>query len=76
MIKNDDGSVSFTLTKEQWEKYLEWEKNLPKLESGYFGTIGGGIEFVFSPTGIGIFESVRRLDNKEHEIDLTDYRLL
>lgn len=68
MTINEDGSVSFTLTKDQYEQYQSWRKNLPEIDTA---TIGGAFEFVFIPTGVGTIELVRRVDSKS--IDLTDY---
>ena len=74
MINNEDGSVSFTISKEEWAEYEKWEKTLPKLENGHFGAVGGGTRFEFTPTGIGLIVGVRRMDKKKkHYIDITDF---
>ena len=81
MTHNEDGSVTFTLTNEQWDKYIKWRKKLPDLCDSAFGAAGGGYEFVFTPTGLGTVELVRRCDSKsiggakkkDKEINLTDF---
>lgn len=43
-----------------------------KGELPYYGAIGGGLEYIFIPTGLGTITKVRECITKE-EIDLTDY---
>ena len=57
----------FSLTESQTQKYIQWRMSLPKKD---FGTIGGGYEFIFTPTGLGNLVKVRRDDG--HELDLTE----
>jgi hypothetical protein len=59
--------MEFKLTVEQMKKYKAW---FAKLKKEYTGAIGGGIEFIFEPTGIGDIVKVRYLG--KHELDLTE----
>lgn len=59
---------TFKLTKTENKKYLEWRSKLPPK---YFGAIGGGYTFSFTPTSLGDIIKVKRADG--FEIDLTDY---
>lgn len=59
--------MTFELTPEQIEKYKTWRKTLPKKD---YGAIGGGVWFMFCPTGLGDIVKVRRDDGAE--IDLTE----
>jgi hypothetical protein len=61
---------SFDLDEKQYAKYLKWNK---KYKTDDCGAIGGGIEFVFIPTGLGKVIKVRKLHKgKTIELDLTD----
>ena len=59
--------MKFELSKEQYEKYIEWRKSLPKVD---YGAIGGGFHFVFTPTGIGCIVLVK--SDCGSQIDLTE----
>jgi len=58
----------FKLTNEQEQKYKNWRKSLPK---AYFGAVGGGYTFHFTPTGIGTIVKVTRDDG--FELELTEW---
>jgi hypothetical protein len=58
---------TFTLTEEQMEKFNEWRKSKDLKQVA----IGGAYTFCFTPTGIGIFETVKCIDGTE--LDLTEY---
>lgn len=70
MVDIDDvrkGKIKlFPMYEEEWNKYQEWYKTLDKIN---YGAAGGGIEFVFEPTGLGMIMSVRYNGNV---IDLTN----
>jgi len=63
----------FELSDAEANKYEEWLKTLPKIESGHFGAAGGGYYFKFIPTGIGTIAVAGRADVPEMEINLTDF---
>ena len=48
----------FELSPEQVEKYEKWRKHGCDLE-GNAGAIGGRITFEFTPTSLGVIETVR-----------------
>ncbi len=73
MKENEDGSVTFTMSKVEWDKYKVWKKSLPKIDSAMFGAAGGGTTFEFTPTGLGIIVAVRRADKEKHYKNLTDF---
>jgi hypothetical protein len=50
----------------------EWKDLTSNGEYPYYGAIGGGIQYIFNPTSIGVAVSVKYLPTGE-EIDLTDY---
>ena len=50
----------------------EWKHLTCNGEYPYYGAIGGGVQYIFNPTSIGVAVSVRYLPTGE-EIDLTDY---
>lgn len=59
---------TFELSDEQYTKWMEWRKSLPKHKPG---AIGGGDAFTFRPTGVGDIVTATYMD--KHTIDLTDY---
>lgn len=73
---------TFTVTDEQEKKIAEWEKSLApqicriqglSLEEGpYYGAIGGGLTYLFTPTGIGLALTVKETITGE-EINVTNY---
>jgi hypothetical protein len=58
----------FELSEEQNKKFASWYDSLP---DAYYGAVGGGLHFVFTPTGLGTIVCVKRDDG--YEIDLTDW---
>jgi len=50
----------------------DWKDLTSDGEYPYYGAIGGGIQYIFNPTSIGVAVSVKYLPTGE-EIDLTDY---
>jgi hypothetical protein len=60
--------ITFELDEYQIKKYREWRESIPE---EYFGAAGGGEQFIFIPTGLGIIVKVKY--GNDHEIDLTDY---
>jgi hypothetical protein len=69
----------FCLDETQKEKLAEWmrlqEEKVAKMqerEDAYYGAIGGGYTYMFTPTGLGVVTIVRNGVTKE-EINLTDY---
>jgi hypothetical protein len=61
-------SWRFELSEMQVRKLKAWERSKPKKN---LGAIGGGLDIVFMPTGIGSFVVARSWDGTE--IDLTEY---
>ena len=59
----------FVLTDSQEIKIQEWKASLPKRPYGFYG---GGVEYVFHPTGIGVAVKVRDCYSGQ-ELDVTDY---
>lgn len=58
---------TFVLSEEQVKKYEDWRASNP---TGYYGAIGGGEHFIFTPTSIGMVVRVKH-DNGA-ELDLTE----
>jgi hypothetical protein len=50
----------------------EWKHLTSDGKYPYYGAIGGGIQYIFNPTSIGVAVRVKYLPTGE-EIDLTDY---
>lgn len=71
--KKSEPSYKFELSLTEAEEYQKWRDSLPVLEKGYFGTIGGGYWFTFTPTGIGVVVVVGRSDVPKYDKDITDY---
>lgn len=62
--------MEFKLNKEQVAKYQEWDKKHP---SEYIATIGGGTNFIFTPTGLGVVVTVKKIiDGGILTLDLTE----
>lgn len=65
--------MKFELTEKEYQRFKEWERSLPPMETTT--AIGGAytFDFIFSftPTGIGDAVVVRRADG--YECNLTDY---
>jgi hypothetical protein len=57
---------TFTLSDDQYKKWLKWKTTLPKENSG---AIGGGDAFIFRPTGLGDIVTATYMD--EYTLDLT-----
>jgi len=69
---------------QEWEKEQDAKVRARQLEStdsstakmaecgAYYGTIGGGYTFTFTPTGLGTVVKVKNCVTGE-ELDLTDY---
>jgi len=62
--------MKFELTDEQTDAYILWQKN-HECTLKQHGAIGGAITFEFTPTGLGIVESVKCACGAEK--NLTDY---
>jgi len=62
---------NFTLTDQQFEKYVKWRDELENRDPKYFGAAGGGYSFIFTPTGLGEIVTVKRDDGEE--LDLTEW---
>lgn len=58
----------FNLTKEQWEKFFEWQESLPYK---YYGASSNGITVYFPSCGLGTIVIAKR--DEGEEIDLSDY---
>lgn len=58
---------TFTLSDEQYKKWLDWKATLPKENTG---AIGGGDAFTFRPTGLGDIVTATYMD--EYTLDLTE----
>lgn len=65
--------MNFELSPTQVKKYNRWKKKLPKISDDYFGLIGGGYWFKFTPTGIGMVIVAGRYDVPHLNIELTEY---
>ena len=73
--------MSFGLTKEHMIKIEEWKKEVKRKvmrdfqpdilqpDEPYFGAIGGGMTYSFTPTGLGMIITVKW---GNEELDLTD----
>ena len=68
ILNKRKNTINFELDKEQFEKYKKWEETLPNVD---FGAAGGGLHFIFTPTGLGTLIKVKRDDG--YELDLTDF---
>ena len=65
--------MEFSLTQEQYSRYMEWRKQF-MTDNRKYGAIGGHFSFVFIPTTIGTIVKVRfSCGSEEAELDLTDY---
>lgn len=62
-------SISIDLTPDQQQKLVSWQNSLPPAETG---AIGGRIEYILIPTGLGLIIKVRDSVTKS-EVDLTEY---
>lgn len=64
--------MTFHVTEDQQEKINKFINAQNKKTGGYYGAIGGGFTYQFTPTSIGV---VLRVENcLTHEsIDVTDY---
>ncbi len=60
--------MTFNITEEQEKKIQKWKKK-NKINSLDFGATGGGIEYVFIPTGLGMIIEIRCRDKV---LDLTE----
>jgi hypothetical protein len=61
--------VKFELTNKQNRKIREWVRSLKeKYEVIDFGAVGGGVEYSFTPTGLGVIIKIKCLGE---ELDLT-----
>jgi len=63
----------FELSDIEINKYNQWLETLPQVPSGYFGVVGGGYWFKFTPTSIGTVVTAGRDDVPEMDINLTDF---
>lgn len=68
--------MRFSLTPEQEAKIYAWEteQNKPYLDEHgypYFGTIGGNLTYMFTPTSLGVIEKVKHASGEI--LDITDY---
>jgi hypothetical protein len=66
---------NFNVSKEQFNKYIEWREKLEEEGKHYdniAGAAGGAFSFNFIPTGIGVIEEVIHLPSGE-KLDLTDW---
>lgn len=73
---------TFTITEKQWDRIREWKKEVKEKvmkdfppddlqpDRPYFGAIGGGVTYSFTPTGMGTIFVVKY---GNETIDLTDY---
>lgn len=61
--------ISVELNSDQEKKLSDWMDTLPE---AYTGAIGGRIEYIITPTGLGLIIKVRDAVTK-NELDLTDY---
>jgi hypothetical protein len=61
--------IKVELNDRQAQQLDEWMKQLPE---AYTGAIGGRIEYLITPTGLGLIIKVRDAVTKS-ELDLTDY---
>ena len=68
-----NNKYKFELSDSEINKYEEWLKTLPKIDSGRFGAAGGGYYFKFMPTGLGTIVIAGRYDVPEMDINLTDF---
>lgn len=59
--------MTFRLSPSQINRVRAWQECLPKLKQT---AIGGAYEYIFNPTGIGLFVTCKRCDG--HKIDLTE----
>jgi hypothetical protein len=70
-----DAGLSFELTKEQVEKYKKWNEEHKKVcKLNERSTIGGRLTFQFTPTGLGVIESVQCACGEKLELtDINDW---
>lgn len=59
----------FTLSNEQYKKYVEWRE--VKEKEPYCGAAGGCYSFIFIPTGLGTIVKVTCTDGTK--LDLTEW---
>lgn len=70
-----EASKSFQLTKEQYQKFKEWNSEQIKIMEDQklsSGACGGANSFIFTPTSLGLVIKVENCITKQ-TIDLTDY---
>lgn len=61
--------ISVELNDQQEKQLSEWMGKLPE---AYTGAIGGRIEYIITPTGLGLIIKVRDAVTKS-QLDLTDH---
>lgn len=76
--------MDFQITPEQWTKFHSWQVEQDKKvietqkerhlfpDEPYYGAIGGGYTFSFTPTSIGLIIQISNNVTKEM-LDVTDY---
>lgn len=62
----------FELTKEEQKKISAFKKKQDKRSGGYYGAIGGGYTYHFTPTALGVIIQIENNLTKV-VLDLTDY---
>jgi len=62
----------FELTLEEQKKAMAFIKKQNKLTGGYYGAIGGGFTYHFTPTSLGCIVQIENAITKA-VLDLTDY---
>jgi len=62
----------FDLTKEEQEKVKAFIQEQDKITGGYYGAIGGGFTYHFTPTSLGVIVTIENCVTKT-VLDLTDY---
>jgi len=67
--------MTFELSKEQWEKIMDWRENHPihkECKNKYHGAIGEHITYKFTPTSLGDIVIVR-CSSCDCKIDISEY---
>lgn len=69
--------MTFELSKEQWEKVIDWRENDPthkECKNKYHGAAGGYVSYEFTPTSLGDIVIVRCSSCNE-SLNISEYDL-
>ncbi len=62
----------FEVTEDQQKQISKWVKRIQKKHGDYYGAIGGGVTYMFTPTGLGVVLEVKESKTGE-TLNVTDY---